>query len=277
MQFGAHVSIAGGIENAPTNAQSSECEVFQMFSRSPRGGQPKFTDESIEQFKKNCQEFGFQEYYIHTPYYINLASSNNRIRYGSITAIRDELEVGTKIGAKYIMTHLGSSKDYTEEKALELVIQGIDKILAGYSGSTELLIENSAGSGNIIGDQFEEIGFILKKIKSNKVGICFDTCHAFASGYDLRDKAAINKTLKEFDKHIGLDKLKMLHINDSKTELGSFKDRHDDLGEGLIGKEAFNVLVNHPKLKNINGVIETPGLKISDTKSLKLLKKLRIK
>ncbi|MEK7159169.1 MAG: deoxyribonuclease IV [Patescibacteria group bacterium] len=276
MLFGAHVSIAGGIENAPLNAAKIGCEVFQFFSRSPRGGNPTYTEKSIKLFHENFKKSEIKECYIHTPYYINLASANNRIRYGSISAIRDELEIATKLGVKYVMTHLGSAKDFGEEKSIELVAEALDKILNGYIGTTELLIENSAGSGNIIGGKFEEISDIIKKMKNKSVGICFDTCHAFASGYDLRTASGLVETLKYFDRAIGLDRLRMFHFNDSKTDLGTNKDRHEDIGEGLISIEPFKQLVRHPGFENLNAIIETPGEKLSYKETLILLKSLRI-
>jgi len=275
MKFGAHVSIAGGIENAPLNAAKIGCEVFQFFSRSPRGGQPTYTEKSIELFKQNFKKTKITECYIHTPYYINLASANNRIRYGSISAIREELEIGTKLGVKYVMTHLGSAKDFGEEKSITLVAEALDKILDGYGGTTELLIENSAGSGEIIGDKFEEIGVIIKKMKNKTVGVCFDTCHAFASGYDLRTKEELEETLTEFNKRIGLPKLKLFHLNDSKTELGSNKDRHEDIGHGLLEFESFKLIVRHSSLKKINAIIETPGEHLDYNETLKLLRSVR--
>lgn len=274
MIFGAHVSTAGGIENAPENAHKIGAAVFQFFDRSPRGGKQTYTDKSVIAFKQNMAKYKIQECYIHTPYYINLASAENRIRYGSISVIRDELESASRLGAEYVMTHLGSAKDFTDEEALALVVDGINKILDGYAGTAELLIENSAGAGQIIGDTFEEIGFIIKKIKSKNVGVCLDTCHAFASGYDFRTAKAVDETLKQFDKHIGLDKLKLFHLNDSKAELGSHRDRHADIGFGFLKEPAFAAIVNHPALKSVNAVIETPEEEINYEKTIKLLKNL---
>jgi deoxyribonuclease IV len=275
MKFGIHVSIAGGIENAPLNAHKRQADTFQMFSRSPRGGKPTYTKDSIEEFKKRCQEYGFDECYIHTPYYINLASSTSRILKGSITSIREELEIGTQLGVTGVMTHLGSSKDYTRKEAIDLVVKGIDEIMKGYKGTTQLLIENAAGAGQIMGDTFEEIGYILKKVKYKNVGVCLDTCHAFASGYDIRTKASLDKTVTDFDKHIGLDKLKLFHMNDSKVELDSHKDRHEVIGKGFIGEKAFATFINHPKLKNISAILETPDVGEEKIPSLKLVKKLK--
>ncbi len=277
MKLGAHVSIAGGIQNAPLNAAKQGCECFQFFSRSPRGGGLKaLTEKEITEFKANCKKHKLTDYYIHTPYYINLASTNNRIKHGSINACREELERGTQLGVKYIMTHLGSAGERTEKDALKETVRSIDRIFDGYTGTTKFLIEMSAGAGKIMGDTFEEIAFILNKIQNKDVGICFDTAHAFASGYDLRTKTSVNKTLIEFNKTIGLDKLKLLHINDSRVELGSHKDRHEHIGKGFIGINGFKTLITHPKLQEINFIIETPKENDkSDKKNLEILNKLR--
>jgi deoxyribonuclease-4 len=276
MLIGVHVSAAGGVENAPKNADKVGAEVFQFFSRSPQGGKaPELTENIIKKFKQACKEYGVSEYYIHAPYFINLASTNNRIRYGSINVLRQELERGSSLGAKYMMAHMGSAREVGEKEATKMVIEGIKKILDGYRGPCKLLIENSAGAGAIIGNDFKEIGKIIKGVKK-PIGVCFDTCHAFASGYDLRNKKSLNKTLKEFDQSIGLGHLKLIHANDSKTELGSHRDRHEHIGQGKIGPEGFRALLHHPKLKNINIIIETPKTSPKDDiNNIKKLKELR--
>lgn len=277
MKFGAHVSIAGGIENAPKRAYDIGCECFQIFSRSPRGGQAlELDDKTVEKFKKNLNKYNFKEFYVHAPYFINLGSKNNRIYHGSISIIKQELERGSKLGAKYLMAHLGSAKDLGEQESIKKVVEGLNEILKEYEGKTKLLIEISAGAGKIIGDNFEEIAEIIKKT-SGSIGVCFDTAHAFESGYDLRTKTAVNKTFAEFNKIIGLDKLKLLHGNDSKTDLESHSDRHEHIGKGKIGLEGFKAIVDHSKLKNVNMIIETPKGDSDkwDKKNLKLLKSLR--
>lgn len=274
MNIGAHVSIAGGIENAPINAHQAGCECFQMFSRSPRGGQaPELTPDVVKKFKDNCKKYKLANYYIHTPYYINLASTNNRIKYGSIKVIREDLERGSVLGAKYVMTHLGSAKDVGEKKGTAMVIEGLKKVLAGYAGSTKFLIEMSAGAGAIIGDSFKEIKAIVKSVGPKIAGVCFDTCHAFASGYDLRNKKAIDQTLKDFDNTLGLSKLKLIHINDSASDFNSHIDRHAHIGMGKIGRAGLAEFVNHSKLKNIDAILETPGDGRQD--DVKVLKRLR--
>ncbi|MBT4722810.1 deoxyribonuclease IV [Candidatus Falkowbacteria bacterium] len=271
MRIGMHVSAAGGIINAVKNAHNKGCEIFQFFDRSPRGGKPTYSDEDIIEFKKLAKEYNLTEYYIHAPYYINLASSSNRIRHGSIAILREELEAGTKLGAKYMMFHMGSAKDYTEKKAVELVIKGINEILKNYKGSCQLLIENSAGAGQILGATFEEIATILKGVKNKNVGVCYDTCHGFASGYDIRDEKSLKSTFSNFDKLIGLDKLKLFHLNDSKTEFDSHRDRHANIGEGEIGKKAFELFVNYSKINKINAVLETPDVGEEKPWSLEVL------
>lgn len=283
MFFGAHISIAGGIELAPERAGKLGCEVFQTFSRSPQGGPAsKLTPEIVKKFKAGVKKYKLQEHYIHTPYYINLGSTNNRIYYGSISVIRDELERGTLLGSRYVMTHLGSAKGVGVKKAIAMVAQGLVKILSDYHGSTELLIEISAGSGEIIGDTFEEIAAVIesseKKLKrKNVLGVCFDTQHAFASGYDLKTPEALKQTLNKFDKTIGLKRLKMSHLNDSKTDIGSHVDRHENIGKGKLGLSAFETIIKELRLKNVNLILETPrdekGSEIKD--ELRFLKNLR--
>src|SRR4051812_16834202 len=189
MRIGSHVSIAGGIYNAPANAAKVGCEVFQIFSRSPHGGPIKpITADVIEKFEAEMKKYKLDTFYIHTPYFINLSSEKSNIYYGSISVIRQELDRGSLLGCKTIMKHLGSFGELTDKEGLEKVAKAISKIMEGYDGSTQLLLEISAGAGRIVGDTFEEIAAILdnKLISKYNIGVCFDTCHAFASGYDLR-------------------------------------------------------------------------------------------
>lgn len=274
MKFGAHVSIAGGIPNAPLNAAKIGCEVFQMFSRSPQGGPaPKLTPDIVEAFLNNCRDGGFTEWVIHSPYYINFASGLDRTRASSARIIREELERGTLLNAAYVMFHPGSAKDVGPEQAMRFCIDGIKRVLDGYAGTTQLLIEMSAGAGMVIGDTFEELAELLDGIGHPELGICFDTAHAFASGYDLRDKKSVDATFKKFDELIGLHRLQMSHCNDSKVELGAKKDRHDHLGDGFIGLEGFRAIVASKKLSHINLYCETePDGVAADIERLKALR-----
>ena len=277
MLFGAHVSIAGGVFNAPANAAELGCEIFQIFTRSPQGGAaPKLTKEILTKFSQKMKEYNMARVYIHAPYYLNLASGKKMIRSSTARVVREDLERASLLGAKALMFHIGSAKDVTQEQAENFVIKGLDKIMDGYKGTTQLLIENSAGAGMIMGDSFEEIGLFLKKAKrGNEIGVCLDTQHSFASGYDLRNKTKVNHVLKEFDRLVGLKNLSLIHANDSMTELDSHKDRHEHIGDGLIGLAGFKALVSHPKLKNVDMVLETPHADELVFEDLKLMKKLR--
>jgi len=280
MQIGCHVSIAGGIFNAPANATAFGCEVAQVFTRSPQGGPaPKLTAEVLAKWREEWQSSGLQQVVVHTPYFINFASANPRIKNGSAVIIREELERASLIGASYLMTHLGSSKDVERPVAEKMVIEGLLKALDGYTGSTVFCMEIAAGSGNVLGSSFDEIGRYVEAIEKkdkrlkNRIGVCFDTCHAFASGYDLRDAPAVKKTMSAFDTAIGLDRLKVVHANDSKFALGERKDRHEHIGKGKIGKAGFAAMVKHPAMKKVNWYLETEHDSVK--KDIALLKTLR--
>lgn len=276
MYLGCHVSIAGGLVNAPLNAAALGCEVFQMFSRSPHGGWvAPLNDEIAAQFKKNAELCAQREWYIHTPYFINFPSAKNSTRYGSSAVVREELERGTILGAKYVMTHQGSYKDLGPEEGFEKMIEGLMRVFDGYHGTTELLLEISAGAGQIVGDTFEEMAAILdhKKLKKFPIGICYDTQHGFASGYDIRTPEAVDATMKKFDSIIGLERLKMFHCNDSMVPFDSHKDRHEHIGHGAIGKAGFEALLRYPKLKDKNFILETEHDKVRE--DLAILKAIR--
>lgn len=272
MNIGCHVSIAGGIENAPQRAHGLGCEAMQIFARSPQGGKaPELTPEIIKSFKILATKYQILNTYIHTPYYINFASANNRIRYGSVSVVRDELERGSLIGAKYVMTHLGTAKDLGQEEAISKTIEMLQKCLEGYDGKTKLLLENSAGAGEVIGDDLSELSEIIKKVNHPALaGICLDTQHSFASGYDWRD---FEKTIQKIDKEIGLGKIKLIHVNDSQTDFASKRDRHEHIGKGKIGLEAFKNIVAFAKKNNIDMILETEHDKVKE--DIEILKKLR--
>ncbi|MBI2062505.1 MAG: deoxyribonuclease IV, partial [Candidatus Yanofskybacteria bacterium] len=267
---GCHVSIAGGIVNAPQRAAELGCEVFQMFTRSPQGGKaPKLTTDIIKIFKEAMKKWGQENCYIHTPYYINFASSNDFVRMFAPKIVREELERGSLIGAKYIMTHLGSSKDFTREEGLKMTAAGIRQVLKGYKGTTGLLLEISAGAGNVMGDTFEELAEIIK-LSGYELGICLDSAHMFASGYDIKTKEGFKKTIGIIKKTIGLDRIKLIHANDSKIELNGHKDRHDHIGDGKIGRAGF---VNLAAVFNCDFIAETEHDKVKE--DINILKNIR--
>ena len=282
MLFGSHVSAAGGPQKAPERAASVGCEVFQFFSRPPQGGPGmKLTPDIIQQFKNNCKKYNQAESYIHTPYYINFASIVSRIRYGSIGVVREELERGSLLGAKYVMTHLGSTKQAGPKLGFHKTWRAIQRILDGYKGSSQLLLEISSGAGDLVGSTFDELRDLIRNVESsakykNKVGLCLDSCHMFAAGYDLRTAGAVKKTLSEFGKKVGFKYLKLMHCNDSAGDLGDKKDRHQHLGQGQIGLAGFKALVKDARLKDVNFILETPkDNPQDDVKNLTILRKFR--
>lgn len=265
-RVGLHVSAAGGVENAPKNANELGAEVFQFFSRSPRGGgAPKISNEQADEFRRLCNEYDFESY-IHTPYYVNFASKTRKIYHGSVNVVREELERGSKLGVKYVVTHLGSAKDWvvdkksteTPKEALKQVVKGLKEIYAENPKlSSRLLLEIAAGSGSIIGDSFEELAYLLDGLGRSDVHVCLDTCHMFAAGYDLRTPGAVEDTMKQFRKHIGISHLKLVHMNDSKTDLAGRTDRHEHIGKGKIGAAGFKTILSHQNFHNVNFILET--------------------
>lgn len=275
--IGAHVSAAGSLDLAPDNAKLLGCDVFQFFSRSPRGGVAKpITEAAATKFKQKCKLYNMESY-IHAPYYINFASSNDRISFGSVNVIREELTRGTQLGVRYLMTHLGSSKDLGKAEALKQTVERIKTIYEkDQNWTTQFLLEVSAGAGGIVGSTFEELGAITKGVGRKDIGICLDTCHLFASGYDIRTPATITETLKQFKKYLPLNLIKLTHCNDSLAGLGEHKDRHTDIGDGKLGLETFKNLLNNATFKKINFVLETPGSEERQKKDITQLKRFAI-
>lgn len=264
-KIGLHVSAAGGVDQAPKRALSFKAECFQLFSRSPRGGKaPEITNEIEESFKSQCRKHNFESY-IHTPYYINFASKNKEIADNSSNIVKEELKRASQLGAKYVMTHLGSAKDWpgsnkeqTPNEAIKRTIQGLKKIYKNNPRfKTDLLLEIAAGAGNIIGDSFEELAHIIKQTNQKQIYICLDTAHMFASGYDIRSGETLNETMKEYRKNLGINSLKLVHANDSKAGLGENKDQHEHIGKGKIGPQGFKNLLSHKDFQNTNFILET--------------------
>ena len=274
MKIGCHVSIAGGMQNAPKRAADLGCEIFQLFTRSPQGGPaPELTKELVAEFRSEMKKWHQENCYIHTPYYINFASVKENVRKASVRVVREELERGSLIGAKYVMTHLGSAKDYNnKDDALDVVAGSVGEIMKGYDGLTVFLLEISAGAGDIIGSTFEELEYILRS-NSNSIGICLDSAHMFASGYDIKTDDGFKQTIDQVEATVGLDRIKLIHANDSMVGLGEKKDRHEHIGEGKIGQEGFVNLMN--QFPKIDMILETDHDRVED--DIKILKKLREK
>ncbi len=272
MYIGCHVSIAQGIWKAPARAANLGCEIMQIFTRSPQGGKAsELTPEVIQNFQTAQIKNKIHHVYVHAPYYINLASQNNRICYSSVSIIRDELERASLIKADFVIVHPGTAKDLGTQKAIAKIIALLKKCLTDYQGSAKLLLENSAGAGHVIGSNIIELNTIIQQVNNPQLtGICLDTQHSFASGYDW---TKFNQVLTRIDFEIGLKKIKLIHANDSLTKCNSKKDRHAHIGDGLIGTNAFKQIVAWAQKNNIDMILETKLDKV--TEDVQLLKSFR--
>ncbi|MCX6812310.1 MAG: deoxyribonuclease IV [Candidatus Berkelbacteria bacterium] len=276
MKLGAHISISAPFSDAISRASDSGSECMQIFVNAPQRWAPQtIPEKEIAKFVALNKKADINPIIIHSIYLINLASDNPFFYQASIKSLIDDMEKAEKIGALGVNFHLGSTKGKKFSEVLDKIVVAIKMILAATEKSF-LILENSAGAGDIIGDKFEELSEIINAVKSDRLKVTLDTAHAFASGYNLATDDGLEKTLAEFDKFIGLEKLVCLHLNDSAVELGSNRDRHAEIGDGKIGLEAFRRIVNHSKLCDLPGIIETPGIKDrTGIDSLTILKSLR--
>ena len=260
--IGAHVSAAGGVENAPLNAKKIDATAFALFTKNQRQWKAKpLTDESIQKFKQNCTDAGYTPDQIlpHDSYLINLGHPDTNGLEKSRTAFIDEMQRCQQLGLKYLNFHPGSHlKKISEAACLARIAESINLALDRTTGVTAV-IENTAGQGTNLGHRFEHLAAIIDAVEDKtRVGVCLDTCHTFSAGYDLVTGQGYEKTLATFDSVVGLDYLKGLHLNDDKKEQGSRVDRHASLGEGTLGLEAFRMIMGDPRLDNIPMILETP-------------------
>ena len=261
MQIGLHVSISGSIDMAINNAIDRECTAFQIFTRNPRSWFAKDL-ELIEakKFIEKLKESKIERMAIcaHMPYLPNLSSPEDDGYQKSIKSMIKEIERCDKLGVPYLVTHLGSHKGSGEENGIKRLTDALNKV-AETKADVIILLENTAGQKNSVGSDFKQLAEIFSKCKPvKKFGICLDTCHAFVAGYDLRTKDAAKKTMKEFDDTVGIKHLKILHLNDSKGELNSNRDRHDHIGLGEIGNEGLGEMIKIMNKHKIPIVLETP-------------------
>jgi len=261
MQVGAHVSISGSIANAVSNAVERKCNAFQIFTRSPRSWFAKELElEEINKFKDRLSSSNIDRFATtaHMPYLPNLSSPDKEGYDKSIKTMIKEVQRCNSLGIPYLVTHLGSHRGTGEEKGIKRLVDALNKV-AEVDADVTILLENTAGQKNSVGSNFEQWSEILSKCKQkNRFGVCFDTCHAFAAGYDLRTKKTVEKTLKNFDDAIGFEHLKILHLNDSKGMLNENRDRHEHIGLGQIGDEGMTEIVKIMNQKKIPMVLETP-------------------
>jgi deoxyribonuclease-4 len=255
-----HVSITGAIDQAADRAKELTCNTFQMFTRNPRGWKfRKLDSEEVAEFKRKTSAYNLAPAVSHMPYLPNLSSPKKAIYNKSVKSLIAELDRCAMLRIPYVVTHLGSHLGKGADIGLERLVGAVNQAISASKGDVMLLLENTAGTKNSMGSSFEDIRKILDRVKEeNRVGLCFDTAHAFAAGYDLRTPEAVAETFRKFDQVLGLRLLKVVHLNDSKGDLGSGRDRHEHIGLGYIGDNGFRALLKHEAIRELPLIMETP-------------------
>ena len=276
--LGAHISTAGGLHKAFGRMEQVKGKALQIFTKNQRQWITKeITEEEADKFRRCWEESGKPPIAAHDSYLINLASDKPEIKEKSISAMAHEIKRVKILGIPFLVMHPGSHTGAGVEKGLARVVKNLDHAidLAKVPEGVTILIETTAGQGTGLGADFSEISYILENsTHSNRLGVCFDTCHVFAAGYDIRTPETYEETFSEFDRIIGIDRLKFFHLNDSKNDLGSRVDRHEHIGKGFIGLPGFRLLLNDSRFADHPMVLETPKKNDDDRKNLAVLRKL---
>lgn len=260
LAFGSHVSASGGVDKAIPRAEALDLESVQIFSKNERQWQAKPLDPAVVQnFRDEVARTGLTKLVVHDSYLINLASPKEDILAKSIPAFTDELTRCDELGIPHLVTHPGAHTGSGVDAGIAKFAESLNRILGSLPESrTITCLETTAGQGTSLGRTFEEIAAIIDLVEDKaRVGVCLDTCHIFAAGYDIRTPETYAETMTRFGEVIGFERLMVIHLNDSKNPLGSFKDRHDHIGDGLIGLEGFRNIVNDRRLDGIPGILET--------------------
>jgi len=274
MKFGVHVGIGHGFKKTIEEALAKGCESIQIFAGNPRGYRRTAYDAGAwDEFRRLRREHGIGPVVIHTPYLVNLVTANKGLHTMSVELVSHDLHLAAKAGIEYVNTHLGSYGDQDREESFDRVCATIDALIKTTPPGPMLLLENSAGAGNACGGRIDELGKILREVGSPRVGVCLDTAHAWASGYDLSTKKGVDAFVREVGKHIGLRRVRALHANDTQVELGAKRDLHWHVAKGKIGTAGFRALLAAPGLAHAAAICETPDSKM-DARNVAMLRSL---
>ncbi|MBI3923065.1 MAG: deoxyribonuclease IV [Armatimonadetes bacterium] len=276
--LGAHIPTAGGLFKAPERGKEIGCEAIQLFTKSPNQWSAKpLADEDVVKYRASLKASGIKPVVAHDAYLINLAAPDKSNLKKSRDAFLDELRRCELADIPYLVTHLGSHLGTGEEQGLKRLSESLRWVLGKTKGfKVTILLETTAGQGTGLGYRFEHLRTVMDAVESpDRVGVCLDTCHIFAAGYDIRDKTSYRKTMKEFGAVVGFKSLRCIHANDAKKPLGSRVDRHEHIGQGEIGLEGFRLLVNDPKLRKLPMLLETPEAETMHEVNLRTLRSLR--
>ncbi len=273
MKIGFHVSTSKGFSNAIEESIKYNGNIFQFFPRNPRGAKAReISDDEISLFKENRKKNEFEEIVCHGSYTMNLASSKDDVRKNSEELMMDDFNRISRLGIKNYVFHPGSHVSNGEELGLKYIIESLNKILDN-KYDFNLCLETMSGKGTELGYTFEQLKLIMDNVDYKNIGICFDTCHVFSAGYNIKE--SFDKVIENFDNIIGIDKVKVLHLNDSKTDFASKKDRHEKIGKGSLGLSTFEKVINFNGFKDLPMILETPNTFEEYAEEIKLLNRLR--
>ncbi|MBV9719678.1 MAG: deoxyribonuclease IV [Candidatus Eremiobacteraeota bacterium] len=272
MRIGLHVHVAGGYVKAVEHAKNAGASAMQVFSTNPRSYRTVAVDgAALDAFAQLRGEAGIETCAIHTPYLINFASADPKIAKGSLHLLQNDLAVAARGGMRFVNTHLGSYGARDRDEGFAAICTALQSALRAIEPGVFLVLENSAGSGNLAGGTLEELGRILRAIPHPQLGVCLDTAHAWASGYPIGSREGVDRFLEDADREIGLERILMFHFNDTEVPLGAGRDRHWHIGEGLIGFEGFRALLAHHELHEKIAILETPGSDADDLRNMQTI------
>jgi deoxyribonuclease IV len=273
MRFGLHVGVSGGYPAAVEYAKSQGCTAMQIFSSNPRSYRTGPIDrKALERFAALRAENDLDPCVIHTPYLINLASDDPKIYDGSMRLLEHDLEAAAAGKIRYVNTHLGSYGKRDRNEGFVAICNALSTVLETIQPGVVLVMENSAGAGNLAGGTIEELGRFLKAVDHPQLGVCLDTAHAWAAGYKIDDAAGVDAFVNAAEEHLGLDNLHIFHFNDTEVPLGAARDRHHHIGDGLIGFDGFRALAAREELASKTAILETPGKSEDDERNMQTIR-----
>ncbi|HET9028716.1 MAG TPA: deoxyribonuclease IV [Candidatus Aquilonibacter sp.] len=272
MRIGIHVRMSGGYAKALEHAKNAGCTAIQIFSSNPRSYRPSKIDQpALDAFAAMRGEAGIDPCVIHTPYLINVASEDPKVLEGSKTLLKADLATAAAGRMKYVNTHLGSYGKRDRAEGFAAICRALEEVLDTIAPGVYLVIENSAGAGNLAGGTLEELGALMDALDHPQLGVCLDTAHAWAAGYEINSAQGVDRFITEAQERIGLDRLHMFHFNDTEVPLGGARDRHHHIAEGVIGFEGFRALLRHKELQEKVAILETPGEDADDIRNMQTI------
>ncbi len=272
MRIGLHVRVGNGYAAAVEHAKAMGCNAMQVFSTNPRSYRTSAANvTALEEFARLRREAGIDPCVSHTPYLINLGSEDSKIYNGSIHLLENDLAVATLGGIRYVNTHLGSYGKRDRHEGFAAICRALEQALAKIEPGVYLVMENSAGAGNLAGGTLEELGRFVKALAHPQLGVCLDTAHAWAAGYEIDTPAGVSRFIYDVAECIGLDRVHVFHFNDTEVPLGANRDRHWHIGDGKIGVEGFRAFLARPELREKTAILETPGDDADDARNMQTI------